>query len=234
MSLLDLFAGIRSSHEHFLDLDKLFQWLKLLHIVAGEETTSTALRWALLLLAKNDTIQKKVHEEIDRVIGDSEPNFECKSRLPFTESVLNEVLRFGSIVPLAPHVVERPVVIGAFKLPVGTIVLGNLYAILHDPNVWPDADHFNPETNFPIAVSSDEEREAFARRMQNFIPFSVWKRLCLGETLARQELFIFFVGLMQRFRVAASPEHPLPAEYLGTHGITRAPMKFKVFFIGRR
>ena len=127
-------------------------------------------------------------------------------------------MRFGSIVPLAPHVVMSPVIIGDFELPLDTIVLGNLYAILHDPKVWPDAEHFNPEANFPTAVSSDEERELLACRMQSFIPFSVGKRACLGETLARQELFIFFVGLMQRFRVAASPEHPLSSDHLGTHG----------------
>ena len=184
-------------------------------------------------MAKNGTIQEKVHEEIDRVIGDSEPTFEFKSRVPFTESVLNEILRFCSIVPLAPHVVERPVVIDDFELPVGTIVLGNLYAILHDQRVWPDADNFNPEANFPTALSCDKERKAVEHRMQNFIPFSVGKRICLGETLARQELFIFFVGLMQRFRVAASPEHQLPSEHLGTHGITRAPMAYKVVFIKR-
>lgn len=104
--------------------------------------------------------------------------------MPYTESVINEALRFGTIIPLPPHVVRSPVKIEGFNLPIGTIVFGNLYAILHDPKVWPDADHFNPEANFPTAVSNDEEREALARRMQSFIPFSVGKRVCLGETLA--------------------------------------------------
>lgn len=153
--------------------------------------------------------------------------------MPYTESVLNEVMRFGSIVPLAPHVVLSPVCIEGFQLPVGTIVLGNLYAILHDPKVWPDADHFNPEANFRTSVSSEEDQEAISRRMQNFIPFSIGKRMCLGETLARQELFIFFVGIMQRFIVDASPEYPLPSEHLGTHGITRAPMSYKIQIIRR-
>ena len=211
---------------------KLYKCINL--IKAGQETTSTTLRWLLLLLAKYPVVQQRVFDEIDRVVEHREPNYAHRAQMPYTDSVLNEAMRFGSIVPLAPHVVVSPVTIGDFELPVDTIVLGNLYAILHDPKVWPDAEHFNPEANFPTAVSSDEERELLACRMQSFIPFSVGKRVCLGETLARQELFIFFVGLMQRFRVAASPEHPLPSGYLGTHGITRAPMAFKVLFIRRR
>ena len=201
--------------------------------IAGQETTSTSIRWALLLIAKNQNVQQLVHEEIDQVVRDREPNSADRAQMPYTESVLDEVLRFAAIFPIIPHIVVSPVTIGGFELPVDTIVLGNLYGIMHDPNVWPDPNHFNPEANFPTAVSSDEVREAFARRMQSFIPFSVGKRVCLGETLARQELFLFFVGLMQRFRVAASLEHPLPSEYLGTHGITRAPMAYKLLFIKR-
>ena len=200
---------------------------------AGQETTSTSLRWALFLLAKNKKVQQLVQEEIDCVIGDREPNSADKTQMPYTESVLNEVLRFAAIVPMTPHVVESPVEVNGYELPVGTIIFGNLYAILHDPNVWPDADHFNPEANFPTAVLSDEEREALARRMQNFIPFSVGKRVCLGETLARQELFIFFVGLMQRFRVAEHPDHPLSEEQLGTKGVTRAPLPHVLQFVRR-
>lgn len=201
------------------------------NITAGRETTSSALRWILLLLAKNPVIEQRVHDEIDRVVGDREPSYEMKAKMPYTESVINEALRFGTIIPLPPHVVRSPVKIEGFNLPIGTIVFGNLYAILHDPKVWPDADHFNPEANFPTAVSNDEEREALARRMQSFIPFSVGKRVCLGETLALQELFIFLVGVMQRFRVVASPKHPLPSERIGTNGaVTREPMAFKVLF----
>ena len=200
---------------------------------AGQETTSTSLRWALFLLAKNQKVQQLVQEEIDHVIGDREPNWVDRTQMPYTESVLNEILRFAAIVPLTPHTVESPVEVNGYELPVGTIIFGNLYAILHDPNVWPDANHFNPEANFPTAFSSYEEREALACRMQSFIPFSVGKRVCLGETLARQELFIFFVGLMQRFRVAEHPDHPLPEEQLGTKGLTRAPVPYLLQFVRR-
>ena len=61
-----------------------------------------------------------------------------------------------------------------------------LYAILHDLNVWPDAEHFNPEANFPTAVSSDEERELLACRMQSFSLYrSVLGSACASARDAR-------------------------------------------------
>lgn len=196
---------------------------------AGNETTSTSLRWALLLMAKYPDIQKRVQEEIERAIGGREPVYADKPKMPFTESVMNESMRFAAIVPLAPHRVVSPVQIDGYELPVDTYVLGNLYAVQHDPRVWPDPDHFNPEANFPTNVP-DDQKEKVAERLEHFIPFSIGKRVCLGETLARQEYFIFFVGLMQRFSINAHPDHPLPSEYIGTHGTTRTPLDYKLVF----
>ena len=61
-------------------------------------------------------------------------------------------------------------------------------------------------------------------------PFGVGKRVCLGEALARQELFVFFVGLMQRFEISAHSKHPLPDVRLGLCGIARGPLPFKLVF----
>ena len=63
-----------------------------------------------------------------------------------------------------------------------------------------------------------------------FNPFGIGKRVCLGETLSRQGLFVFFVGLMQRFEISAHPDHPLPDVRLGKSGLSRAPMPFKLIF----
>ena len=57
--------------------------------IAGQETTSTSIRWALLLIAKNQDVQQLVHEEIDRIVGVREPNSADRAQMPYTESVLN-------------------------------------------------------------------------------------------------------------------------------------------------
>lgn len=197
---------------------------------AGQETTSTSLRWGLLMMAKHPHIQKRVQDEIDAGIGHREPLYEDRLQLPFTESVMHESMRFTTTVPLAPHRVMSPVQIDGYDLPVGTYVIGNLYAMLHDPKVWPDPDHFNPDANFPINVKDEAEKEKLNARLESFIPFSVGKRMCVGDTLARQEFFIIFVGLLQHFTIAADPSKPLPSEYIAPNGTTRVPLPHKLVF----
>ena len=181
-------------------------------------------------MAKHPDIQKRVQDEIDAAIGHREPLYEDRLQLPFTESVMHETMRFSTVVPLAPHrVVDTLVQINGYDLPVGTYVIGNLYAMLHDPNVWPDPDHFNPDVNFPIHVPDDEKAQLSAR-LESFIPFSVGKRMCVGDTLARQEFFIFFVGLLQHFTIATDSHNPLPSEYIAPNGTTRVPLPHKLVF----
>ena len=68
---------------------------------------------------------------------------------------------------------------------------------------------------------------------ESAVPIRHREAVCLGKTLARQELFLFFTGLMREFSVAADASVPLPAEDVGTPGITRGPLPFKVQFISR-
>ena len=93
-------------------------------LLAGTETTSTALTWALLLLIRYPDIQLKVQTELDKVIGRNRlPNLEDRSRLPYTESVIQELLRYCSVAPLGlPHMAGGDVVTsdGKYKIPKGT------------------------------------------------------------------------------------------------------------------
>ena len=187
--------------------------------------------WTLLLVAKHPEVQRRAFEEVVRTIGSREPSIDDRPAMPYVESVLNEVLRFANPIPLSPHRVLTPVKMsGGYELPADTLVIGNLYAVLHDPNVWPDADHFNPEANFPLGASVEE----CERRSSHLISFGVGRRTCIGESLARHQLFLFLVGLLQHFEIGEHPAHPLPSEQLGTNGVTRAPLPYKLRFRRRR
>ncbi|XP_006879893.1 PREDICTED: cytochrome P450 2J2-like [Elephantulus edwardii] len=159
---------------------------------AGTETTSSTLRWALLYMVMNPEIQEKVQAEIDRVLGQTQqPSMADRDHMPYTNAVIHEVQRMGNIIPLnAPREVAFDTTLGGYDLPKGTMIMTNLTALHRDPKEWATPDTFNPEHFL--------ENGQFKKR-ESFMPFSIGKRVCIGEQLARAELFIFFTSLVQRF-----------------------------------
>ncbi|KAL8173137.1 UNVERIFIED_CONTAM: hypothetical protein K2H54_040561 [Gekko kuhli] len=85
---------------------------------AGMETTSTTLRWGLLLMMKYPEIQKKVHEEITKVIGSTQPRIEHRAKLPYTDAVIHETQRFANILPMnLPHATTADVTLEDYFIP---------------------------------------------------------------------------------------------------------------------
>ncbi|KAL8173104.1 UNVERIFIED_CONTAM: hypothetical protein K2H54_040111 [Gekko kuhli] len=165
---------------------------------AGMETTSTTLRWALLLMIKYPEVQNKVQEEIAKVIGSAQPCTEHRSKLPYTEAVIHEVQRFANIVPLAiPHATTVDVTLKGYFIPKGREVIPLLYSVLYDESQWENPHQFYPEHFL--------DSEGKFRRREAFMPFSAGRRICAGETLAKMELFLFFVSLLQRFTFQPAP-----------------------------
>ncbi|ODM92367.1 Cytochrome P450 2J6 [Orchesella cincta] len=168
--------------------------------VAGAETTSTTLSWEFLLLALHADKQEKLHEEIKRVVGLSRlPSLNDRPSMPYTEAVINEVMRFSAMVPLAVfHSALEDVTFKGYQIPKGTLVIPNLFCTMHDPKVWTDPETFRPER----FLSEDEKTLV---KNEALIPFSTGKRICLGMTLAQDELFLFTSSLFQRFKVGPDP-----------------------------
>ncbi|XP_019201263.1 cytochrome P450 2K6 isoform X5 [Oreochromis niloticus] len=187
-------SGITNSHFH--DDNLLITVMNL--FAAGTETTSTTLRWGLLLMAKYPKMQDEVQEELRRVIGDRQVQVADRKNLPFTDAVIHEIQRLSSIVPTAlPHKTTRDVTFQGHFIEKGTTVFPLLTSVLHDPNEWERPHSFYP------AHFLDKEKK-FVKR-DAFIPFSAGRRICLGESLARMELFLFFTTLLQHFRFTPAP-----------------------------
>ncbi|KAM3932766.1 cytochrome P450 2K4-like [Leptodactylus fuscus] len=186
---------------------------------AGMETTSTTLRWGLLLMMKYPDIQKKIQNEIESVIGSAQPQAEHRKQMPYTDAVIHEIQRFGDIVPAGlPHSTVRDITFRGYFIPKGTTVIPLLHSALRDGSHFKKPEEFYPE-HFLDSEGNFKKNEAF-------IPFSLGKRSCAGETLAKRELFLFFTTLLQNFTFKAPPGAEL--DFTPTLGLTNAPLPYKM------
>ena len=163
--------------------------------IAGQETTTNSLAWGVLYLMLNQSIQDKMQEEIDSVIPDSRLiTLSDKANLPYCQAVVLEVQRIANVVPLnVLHSTTEDTLVGGYLLPKGTLIVPQISSILFDEKIFPDPMTFQPERFLDVDGSFRECKE--------MIPFSVGNRRCLGEGLAKMELFLFITNIFNRFQV---------------------------------
>ncbi|CAH2245835.1 cytochrome P450 2K6-like [Pelobates cultripes] len=165
---------------------------------AGMETTATTIRWGLLMMIKYPKIQEKVQEEISQTIGLAQPNYSHHGQMPYTNAVIHEIQRCGDILPMTvAHETTKDVNFRGYFLPKGTPVIPIITSVLNDKTQYPYPDKFNPN-NFLDSEGNFVKTDAF-------MPFGAGRRVCVGETLAKMELFIFFTSLLQKFTFHLPP-----------------------------
>ncbi|XP_004438004.1 PREDICTED: cytochrome P450 2D14-like [Ceratotherium simum simum] len=193
---------------------------------AGMVTTSITLAWALLLMILHPDVQRRVQQEIDEVIGQARrPEMGDQAHMPFTMAVVHEVQRFGDIIPLGvSHLTSHDVEVQGFLIPKGTTLITNLSSVLKDETVWKKPFRFHPE-HFLDAQGRFVKQEAF-------MPFSAGRRSCLGEPLARMELFLFFTCLLQRFSFSVPAGQPRPSDH-GVSGVLVTPAPYQLCAVPR-
>ncbi|GBP37968.1 Probable cytochrome P450 304a1 [Eumeta japonica] len=169
--------------------------------------TATAVQMTLTMLVERilyqPGLQERIHEEIDRVVGrDRLPTIDDRNNMPFLEGCLREMMRIEPIVPLGlPHRALKNVQIGGYDVPENTMICINYIHLHMDKDIWGDPENFRPDryiVDGKLCVAKDKS-----------LPFGAGKRLCAGETYARNSMFLVFATFMQAFRVSTVDGKPL-------------------------
>ncbi|CAL8107086.1 unnamed protein product [Orchesella dallaii] len=191
---------------------------------AGTDTTSTTLAWAILYLATNPVVQEKLQTEISSITADSrDVSVAHRSSMPYVQATIEEIFRMSSILPNGvQHQVLTDVNYQGMKLPKGTMVSANAFYIHYDPALWEEPTKFKPE-RFLV-----DNGKVF-KKSEYVIPFSIGKRHCIGESLARDTIFLFLTNIVQQFFVECDPSNPNPSLQPGI-GFTLNPQEYSVIF----
>ncbi|XP_025032531.1 cytochrome P450 2J6-like [Python bivittatus] len=162
--------------------------------LGGTETSSVTLYWALLYMVLYPDIQDKVQKEMDTVLTPGQSLcYEDRKKLPYTNAVVHEIQRFSNVIAVGmPRYCIRDTMIQQFLIRKGSTIYPNMASALYDPNEWETPLWFNPN-HFLDKDGNFTCREAF-------IPFSLGHRACLGDNLAKTEVFLFFGNLLQTFK----------------------------------
>jgi cytochrome P450 len=198
-------------HQHKLesggDKDHMYSDAQLYGCVfdmwlAGQETTSNTLAWMVMYLMTNPSAQKRLHSELDKVIGsDRVITLDDKMNLPFVNAIVAETQRLCNLVPNnVPHRLTADVNFHGFSIKEDTIVIPQVSAVLYDPEIFADPHKFKPERFIDTNGKFQTKPE--------LIPFSLGKRACLGEGLARLELYLFAANLFNHFEITPIPSNP--------------------------
>ncbi|XP_020829766.1 steroid 21-hydroxylase [Phascolarctos cinereus] len=195
--------------------------------IGGTETIASTLTWAMVFLLHHPEIQRRLQEELDQELGPgfsgSSPNYRDRARFPLLNATITEVLRLRPAAPLGiPHYTKQPTSLCGFDIPKNTIIIPNIYGAHHDDSVWAQPYDFRPD------------RFLEAEPSPVGIPFSCGARVCLGEHLARSEVFLTLAQLLQAFTLQPVVEgnHALPS-LKPIFGVNTKALEFQVRLLPR-
>lgn len=171
-------------------------------IFRGTDTVAVLIEWVAARLVLHQDVQARVHDELDRVVGSDRAVTESDaSKLVYLQAVIKEVLRLHPPGPLLSwaRLATSDVHVGGFLIPSGTTAMVNMWAITHDPAVWPDPNEFKPE-RFIAGPSSNQAAEfPIMGSDLKLAPFGSGRRSCPGKSLAIATVGFWVATLLHEF-----------------------------------
>ncbi|EIM80788.1 cytochrome P450 [Stereum hirsutum FP-91666 SS1] len=198
----------------------------------GADTTVAAMTAFFLLMAKFPSSQRQAQAELSQVVGDERlPNWTDQDNLPYVRALIQETLRWASVAPLGlPHSVTRDDVYQGYHIPKGSTVVANIWALMHDPDVYPDPDTFEPERYLQSRTNTPQPDP------RKYV-FGFGARVCPGSQFAEQSLFLSISSVLATFDVAKCTSETgfaIEPEVDFTTGVTRHIKPFEITITPRK
>ncbi|KZO93051.1 cytochrome P450 [Calocera viscosa TUFC12733] len=207
-------------------------------VTAGLETTAAALTFFLQAMLLYPEVMHRAHADLDHVVGERTPTFEDKDNLPYIFAIVKEVLRWRPPTPMGvPHAASEDFQYGEYVIPKGTWILDNLWNVSQsrDPALYHDPETFDPSR---FLDSAGKLRPGASDSHDDWLGFGHGRRICPGQNLAINSLFITFAYLLWAFdfhkeKDANGKEVVLDAMDLADNTLSVFPAPFKVEFAPR-
>ncbi|KLO06237.1 cytochrome P450 [Schizopora paradoxa] len=226
----------------FIDEDIIWD-ASSLAFLGGTDTSVTAIMTFILAMLKNPDKQRRAQEEIDAVIGpDRLPNLSDKDSLPYIQAICTETLRWEVVLPLAlPHYLTDEDEYMGYRIPAGSMILANNWAISRDPALYPDPLSFKPERWIPGGT-----KEGVPNLRSEDFAFGFGRRICPGQNWAEHIIFQAVASILATFTIekAVEPDgkpiapndnfHPSPVRTLGGSQCTISPRSEKAALLIRQ
>ncbi|KIJ57190.1 hypothetical protein M422DRAFT_23283 [Sphaerobolus stellatus SS14] len=193
---------------------------------AAADTTTVALQWFFLEMALYPEVQIKAQSELDRILGDRLPTYEDQEYLPYINALCKEIQRYHTVFPLGiAHGLMEDDIYNGYFIPKGSIVIGNSWAMLHDPDIYgPNVNKFDPDRFLRPGVPDP------------IAAFGHGRRICPGRHLAENTIFLAVASVLKVFNISppkGDDGREIPIDVKFTSGAISRPLPYRCSITAR-
>jgi cytochrome P450 len=186
-------------------------------IIAGHETSATAMNFAWYLVSRHPQVEQRLHAEIDALPDRPLVSFEDARQLRYTRALIEEAMRLYPPVWLLTRRALEPDTLSGYALPAGTDVMFSPYIIHRHARHWDAPGEFRPER-----FLAEDPRERYV-----YIPFGAGPRRCIGEEFSLYEMSVHFARVARHLRLLPADEEPMELE-AAINLRTRRPLRMRL------